>query len=145
MDSIRLDVPPAEGHSSEHTSDTAAAMYQAVRVLNDAGLAENAPEAMPDLITLYDVVRNLQESAAGMDQLIRRLAERLGDIATHQQIIVSSGVFQDAPAAAVDDALQTLETARNAACGLEIPLRYAANALASLDTLQAPDRHRTDT
>lgn len=137
MDSINLDPHPAEGHSADRTIGLAGAVADAVRALNYATLAENAADGLPYPATAYDVVGGLKTGAAGMDQLVRQLAARLTDIAAHEELRVSHGMLE--PSRAVADALDALETARQAAETLNSALGYAHSALSPIGIVITAD------
>ncbi|GGQ02372.1 hypothetical protein BKA00_004311 [Actinomadura coerulea] len=132
MDPITLEPNPAKGHSSEYTLRVASAIAEAVRVLNYATFAQNAPDGMPYPSTSYDVIGRLQAATAGMGQLFGQLADRLADLDTTQEITVSHGLFADDTDAAVDQALEALATCAHVASDLDDALRFAHAALSPL-------------
>lgn len=130
MAPIDLDPNPADGHSPDRTIDLAGAVADAVRALNYATLAGDT--GLPYPSTVYDVIGRLQAGAAGMDQLFRQLAARVVDIAAEQDLRVSHGEFIGDPSAAVRDAVESLESVRQAAGVLHSALGYAHSALSPL-------------
>jgi hypothetical protein len=101
---------PDGPHDDDYTRHVASALSEAVRVLNHA--TRSSGVTAPN--TVYDVIGHVSAAAAGLDQLLRQLGQRLASMHTAGQI----GHDNRPPAAAVLQARLMLTEGRSLARGL---------------------------
>ncbi|MEU8251989.1 hypothetical protein [Nonomuraea sp. NPDC048916] len=112
-------------HSDDYTSEVAAAVSEAVRVLNHATFS-HVGVTYPS--TVYDVLGRLGASTSGLDQLLRQLGEALRRMQESGQL----GNDHDVPDERLDKALSELTAARKTARDLALRIDRAFNTTAGL-------------
>ncbi|MGS2645059.1 hypothetical protein [Streptosporangium sp. G12] len=112
-------------HGDDYTSEVAAAVSEAVRVLNHATLS-HVGVTYPS--TVYDVLGRIGSSTAGLDQLLRQLGEALRRMQESGQL----GDDHGDPGERLDKALSELAAARKSARDLALRIDLAFNTTAGL-------------
>ncbi|WP_440072716.1 hypothetical protein [Streptosporangium sp. OZ121] len=112
-------------HGDDYTSEVAAAVSEAVRVLNHATLS-HVGVTYPS--TVYDVLGRIGSSTAGLDQLLGQLGEALRRMQESGQL----GDDHGDPAERLDKALSELAAARKSARDLALRIDRAFNTTAGL-------------
>jgi hypothetical protein len=136
--SAATELDPHSVHSADHTRDVANLIGEAVRFLNYAS-GTYADDAMPYASVVYDVIGSLRGATGGLDQLLRQLGGRLGEMETTGLLQVRSGPHSGDPAAAVAAVHTDLMQAAADASALQDTLRRLHSALADVGTVVTGD------
>jgi hypothetical protein len=126
-----LSLNPSGPHSDDYTRQVADGLAEAVRVLNHATQPGTGGVTTP--ATVSDVLGTLAAAVAGMDQLVRQLAEYLAAEHAAGRLGADSGSVADALASPTAE----IANVRRAASSLHVWLARAHNITAELHQIRA--------